>query len=406
MTDHKTGTREEWLAARLELLEAEKALTRRSDELARRRQELPWVRVDKDYRFTTEDGDASLRDLFGGRSQLLVYHFMFDPDWDEGCPSCSGVTDGFAGSVPHFEHHDVAFVVVSRAPLDKLAAYKRRMGWDFRWVSSFDSSFNHDFHVTIDPAVTPVEYNYKNQAQLEAENVAWRDWSGEQPGMSAFARDGDEVFHTYSRVFPRLRRAVADVAVAGPGAAGPQRRRRLMVPPARRIPRDRRRTVMTLVPIRPEANGGMADAVTCPMTRPTSSAASERRDRVRPAGSGLCHQPGASRPAPLQSCGPTRLGHAKVSFVTSSHPYRVAYPAPANRLQPRVGPRPWLFVPSFGCPAEESRLRTHPGRVLQAEAPAAREAVQPVHPRPLGTRNSAVDVPSGSAPLAANSALI
>ena len=136
MTDHKTGTRQEWLAARLELLEAEKALTRRSDELARQRRELPWVRVEKDYRFATEDGDASLRDLFGGRSQMLVYHFMFDPDWDEGCPSCSAVTDGFAGSIPHFEHHDVAFVVVSRAPLGKLVAYKRRMGWDVRWVSS------------------------------------------------------------------------------------------------------------------------------------------------------------------------------------------------------------------------------------------------------------------------------
>ena len=179
----------------------------------------------KDYRFRTEDGEASLRDLFGGRSQMLVYHFMFDPDWDEGCPSCSAVTDGFAGSIPHFEHHDVAFVVVSRAPLDKLIAYKRRMAWDLRWVSSLGSSFNYDFHVTIDPAVAPVEYNYKDQAQLEAENVAWRDWSGEQPGMSAFARDGDEVFHTILRVCPRLRRAVDDVAVAGPCAAGPQRRR-------------------------------------------------------------------------------------------------------------------------------------------------------------------------------------
>ncbi len=109
---------------------------------------------------------------------MLVYHFMFDPDWDEGCPSCSAVTDGFAGSIPHFEHHDVALVVVSRAPLGKLLAYKRRMGWDVRWVSSFGSSFNYDFHVTADPAVAPVEYNYKDQAQLEAENAAWRDWSG------------------------------------------------------------------------------------------------------------------------------------------------------------------------------------------------------------------------------------
>jgi predicted dithiol-disulfide oxidoreductase (DUF899 family) len=197
-TDHTIGTREEWLAARLELLAAEKDLTHRSDELARRRRELPWVPVEKDYRFTTDEGDATLRDLFGGRSQMLVYHFMLGPGWDAGCPSCSGLADSFAGSIPHFENHDVAFVVVSRAPLDEIAAYKKRMGWDFRWVSSFGSDFNYDFHTTIDPEVAPVEYNYKDQAQLEAENVAWRDWSGEQPGMSAFARAGDDVFHTYS----------------------------------------------------------------------------------------------------------------------------------------------------------------------------------------------------------------
>ena len=198
MTSRKTGTRQEWLAARRELLEAEKELTRRSDELARRRQELPWVRVDKEYRFDTDEGTASLADLFQGRSQMLTYHFMFGPDCTAGCPSCSAIADGFAGSIPHFEHHDVAFVVVSRAPLDKLVAYKRRMGWDFRWVSSFGGSFNYDLHVTIDPGVAPVEYNYKDQARLEAENVVWRDWSGEQPGMSAFPRDGDDVFHTYS----------------------------------------------------------------------------------------------------------------------------------------------------------------------------------------------------------------
>jgi predicted dithiol-disulfide oxidoreductase (DUF899 family) len=198
MTDHKVGTREEWLAARLELLEAEKALTRRSDEVARSRQELPWVQIDKDYRFETGEGTASLVDLFRGRSQMLVYHFMLGPGWDEGCPSCSAIADGFAGSISHLERHDVAFVVVSRAPLDELVAYKRRMGWDFRWVSSFGSSFNYDFHVTIDPTVAPVEYNYKDQVKLEAENVAWRDWSGEQPGMSAFALDGDVVYHTYS----------------------------------------------------------------------------------------------------------------------------------------------------------------------------------------------------------------
>ena len=129
---------------------------------------------------------------------MLVYHLMFYPDWDEGCQSCSAVTGGFAGSIPHFEDHDVAFVVVSRAPIDKPVPHKRRMAWDFRWVSPLGSSFNYDFHVTIDPTVAPVEYNYKDQAQLEVENVAWRGWPGEQPGMSAFARDGDDVFHTYS----------------------------------------------------------------------------------------------------------------------------------------------------------------------------------------------------------------
>jgi predicted dithiol-disulfide oxidoreductase (DUF899 family) len=198
MASHARGTREEWLKARLALLKEEKELTRRNDELARQRRALPWVRVEEDYRFVTEEGDASLPDLFGGRSQLLVYHFMLGPGWDEGCPSCSAVADGFAGSIPHLENHDVAFVVVSRAPLGEILAYKRRMGWEFRWVSSFDSAFNYDFHATIDPAVAPVEYNYRDQQQLEKDDVAWRDWSGEQPGMSAFAREGDDVFHTYS----------------------------------------------------------------------------------------------------------------------------------------------------------------------------------------------------------------
>jgi predicted dithiol-disulfide oxidoreductase (DUF899 family) len=198
MAPHNVGTREEWLTARLELLDAEKDLTRRSDALARKRRELPWVKVDQEYQFTTEQGNKSLGQLFDGRSQLLVYHFMLGPDWGEGCPSCSALADGFAGSVPHLTNHDVAFVVVSRAPLDEIVAYKERMGWDVTWVSSFDSSFNYDFHATIDPAVAPVEYNYRDQAQLEADDVAWRDWSGEQPGMSAFARVGDDVFHTYS----------------------------------------------------------------------------------------------------------------------------------------------------------------------------------------------------------------
>ncbi len=195
---HRVGTREEWLAARRELLEEEKELTRRGDELAQRRQALPWVRVEADYRFTTEDGEVSLRDLFGGRSQMLLYHFMLDPEWTEGCPSCSSLADGVDGSVPHFQNHDVAFVAVSRAPIEKVLDYKQRMGWSFPWVSSFGTSFNYDFHVTIDPAVAPVEYNFRDEAQLEETNLAWRGWSGEQPGLSVFARDGDEVFHTYS----------------------------------------------------------------------------------------------------------------------------------------------------------------------------------------------------------------
>src|SRR5436309_10660565 len=141
-TNHKTGTREEWLAARLELLNAEKELTRRSDELARKRQELPWVRVDKDYRFETDDGKASLADLFRGRSQLLVYHLMFGPDYSGACPSCSAIADGFNGSAVHLANHDVMLWAISRAPLDKLQAYKQRMGWTFDWASSFDSDFN------------------------------------------------------------------------------------------------------------------------------------------------------------------------------------------------------------------------------------------------------------------------
>jgi predicted dithiol-disulfide oxidoreductase (DUF899 family) len=198
MLDHRTGTRDEWLEARLKLLETEKELTRLSDDLARQRRELPWVRVDKDYLFDTEDGEATLADLFHGRSQLLVYHFMFDPDWDEGCPSCSAVADGFDETHLHLQNHDVAFTAISRAPLEKLLAYRDRMNWSFPWASSGRSAFNYDFHVTIDPSVAPVEYNYRSQAELERADVAWRGWSGEQPGMSAFALDNGVVYHTYS----------------------------------------------------------------------------------------------------------------------------------------------------------------------------------------------------------------
>ncbi|MGH3279251.1 MAG: DUF899 domain-containing protein [Trebonia sp.] len=198
MTEHKTGTREEWRAARLELLRAEKELTRRSDDLARRRRELPWVRLSEEYRFDTEGGEATLADLFRSQSQLLVYHFMFDPGWDEGCPNCSSIADGFNGAVDHLPEHDVAFTAVSRAPLEKLLTYRDRKGWSFPWASSGRSDFNYDFHVTIDASVAPVEYNYRDQAQLEEADASWRDWSGEEPGMSAFALDGGVVYHTYS----------------------------------------------------------------------------------------------------------------------------------------------------------------------------------------------------------------
>src|SRR5687767_5895868 len=170
MTDPKIGTREEWLAARLELLEAEKELTRRSDELARRRQELPWVRIDKEYQFETDEGTASLADLFRGRSQLLVYHFMFGPDYTAGCPACSAIADGFNGIVVHLANHDVMLWAVSRAPLAKLQAYKRRMGWSFPWASSAGSDFNADFNVFFtedEQRKGHIEYNYQREPALQ-----------------------------------------------------------------------------------------------------------------------------------------------------------------------------------------------------------------------------------------------
>src|SRR5450755_618702 len=172
MTDHKTGTREEWLAARLELLQDEKALTRRSDELARRRQELPWVRMDKEYRFDTDEGPASLADLFGGRSQLLIYHFMFGADYTAGCPSCSAIADGFDGSAVHLANHDVTLCAVSRAPLAKLQAYKRRMGWGFPWASSFEGDFNFDFSAGFTETQQrqqSIDYNYRREAPMVRE---------------------------------------------------------------------------------------------------------------------------------------------------------------------------------------------------------------------------------------------
>ena len=219
MTDHKTGTREEWLAVRLELLEAEKDLTRRSDELARRRQELPWVRIEKEYRFETDEGGASLADLFRGRSQLLVYHFMFGPDYTAGCPSCSVIADGFNGFVIHLANHDVTLAAVSRAPLAKLKAFKRRMGWSFPWASSFGSDFNADFNVSISEEQQREggsEYNYRRVAPRPVAETPSRPtpngaakgaamtgtdvatYARERPGMSTFVLEDGAVYHTYS----------------------------------------------------------------------------------------------------------------------------------------------------------------------------------------------------------------
>jgi predicted dithiol-disulfide oxidoreductase (DUF899 family) len=215
MTTHKTGTHKEWLAARLELLEAEKDLTRRSDELARRRQELPWVRIDKEYRFETDNGSASLADLFRGRSQLLVYHFMFGPDYKAGCPSCSAIADGFEGFVVHLANHGVTLSAVSRAPLAKLQAYKQRMGWTFPWASSLGGDFNFDFNVALTEEQQReggVEYNYRRGGHaMDATKVPEPvsqfaamcgtdapTFTRDRPGMSAFVLADGVVYHTYS----------------------------------------------------------------------------------------------------------------------------------------------------------------------------------------------------------------
>jgi predicted dithiol-disulfide oxidoreductase (DUF899 family) len=212
MIDHTTGTREEWLAARLELLEAEKELTRRSDEVARQRQALPWVRVDKEYRFDTEDGPATLADLFRGNSQLLVYHFMFGPDYTAGCPSCSAIADGFNGSAVHLANHDVTLHAVSQAPLSKLQAYRQRMGWTFPWASSAGSDFNYDFRVTHSAEEWrsgSVEYNYRQMdvrhtpgapvvAMATGVGTDWAGYRQQGPGLSAFVLADGVVHHTYS----------------------------------------------------------------------------------------------------------------------------------------------------------------------------------------------------------------
>lgn len=219
-TKHKTGTREEWLKARLVLLKAEKELTHKSDELTKQRMELPWVKINKDYRFDTEMGKATLADLFQGRSQLLVYHFMFGPEYKAGCPSCSSIADSFNGICTHLANHDVMFWAISRGPLAKLEAYKKRMGWSFPWASSLGSDFNLDFSVH-----TPEEqqrrgestYNFtqgsmksskdidpNTTASKEVKAIAattgtdWATYIREMPGMSAFALEDGVVYHTYS----------------------------------------------------------------------------------------------------------------------------------------------------------------------------------------------------------------
>lgn len=211
---HATATRDEWLKARLKLLEAEKELTRQSDELAKQRQELPWVKVDKEYRFDTDQGNVPLSDLFRGRSQLLVYHFMFGPDYSAGCPSCSAIADGFNGIVAHLANHDVMLWAVSRAPLAKLQGYKQRMGWTFPWASSHDSDFNFDFTTSVTEEQQQkgtIEYNYRRESKEQwggnkgpiAEMAAMSGtntdaYLRERPGMSAFILDDGVVYHTYS----------------------------------------------------------------------------------------------------------------------------------------------------------------------------------------------------------------
>jgi predicted dithiol-disulfide oxidoreductase (DUF899 family) len=218
MTMHKTGTREEWIAMRLALLAEEKELTHRSDALAQKRRDLPWVRVDKRYRFETDQGSASLSDLFNGRSQLLVYHFMFGPDYKAGCPSCSSIADGFSGITVHLANHDVSLIAVSRAPLPKLQAFKKRMGWTFPWASSFGGDFNLDYNVQFTEQQQReggIEYNFRREAQWtlrpgEDESASFvgqiaattgtdaATYTRERPGVSAFALENGVVYHCYS----------------------------------------------------------------------------------------------------------------------------------------------------------------------------------------------------------------
>ena len=192
----KLVSRAEWVAARKELLAKEKEFTRQRDALNAERRKLPMVLCDNEYVFDGSEGKVSLTDLFDGRRQLIIYHFMFDPNWDEGCPSCSFLVDNI-GHIAHLHARDTSLALVSRAPLSKLEPFKARMGWTLPWFSSFGSAFNYDFHVTLDETVAPVEYNYRDRAELERLGLTGLT-SGELPGVSTFLRDGGRIFHTYS----------------------------------------------------------------------------------------------------------------------------------------------------------------------------------------------------------------
>src|SRR5262249_13973357 len=248
MTKHQTGTRDEWLRARLTLLEAEKDFTRRSDELARQRQELPWVRVDKEHRFDPDEGRPSLAALFRGRSQLLVYHFMFGPDYKAGCPSCSAIADGFNGFTVHLANHDLMLWAVSRAPLAKLHAYQRRMGWTFPWASSHSTEFNADFNVrfTEEQQRDGIEYNYRREGAWHAGPAEWarerlrgqeRHRRGNVHARAprrerVRARGRRRLSHVF-RLRPRRGRPLGHVPVARSRPPRPQRDGRLVAPPRR-----------------------------------------------------------------------------------------------------------------------------------------------------------------------------
>lgn len=200
MTLPEIVDRDAWHKARVALLAEEKAMTKARDALSTKRRLLPMVHIDKQYEFSGSDGPATLADLFEGRRQLIVQHFMFDPSWDDGCPSCTAASDELSpGLLAHLQARDTMLAVVSRAPLAKLERYKAKRGWTFPWYSSYGSDFNYDFHVSLDPSVAPVEFNFRSPEELEAHGLGWTlDGPSEQPGYSTFITADDEIFHTYS----------------------------------------------------------------------------------------------------------------------------------------------------------------------------------------------------------------